>query len=354
MTFSIFQDTWFRFGGAEAVAERAAVALRCSSVIIGLSDAECSVPLAGMDSPRILATTRTSASHGQKLTAGVQAALEWEDSPPVLLAFHHHFGFLVRRHVDQLTVYYVHTPTRFLWAPERVPWELEAFSSNLIEELRERELESARNATALLANSMGTASAVETAYGRSAKVVYPPVIVSLEDERATAPLDLPSDFFLTVTRLVPGKMLDRIIGTTLPIPWLIVGGGRESARLKTMASEGVWFLGPLDRTKVTRMMARARAYISPGIEDFGLAAAEALCYGTPLIAGRGSGVLEIAPDEYSFPFDPTSPSDFQRSATRALDASRLNSDLRSALLDQLSPSRFARNLVSESPWLRCR
>lgn len=91
-------------------------------------------------------------------------------------------------------------------------------------------------------------------------------------------------------------------------------------------------------------MRRARAYISPGVEDFGLAAAQALCAGVPLVAGCGSGVSEIAPYGYVQSFDPEVPSDFRRSAEGILNVPRLSPEMRRRLRRLLSHKRFGTSL----------
>jgi glycosyltransferase involved in cell wall biosynthesis len=73
--------------------------------------------------------------------------------------------------------------------------------------------------------------------------------------------------------------------------------------LKTMAGPTIRFAGNLTRTQVIDVLARGRALIFPGIEDFGITPLEALAAGTPVIAFRAGGVLETLTEEDSLFFD---------------------------------------------------
>jgi glycosyltransferase involved in cell wall biosynthesis len=63
-----------------------------------------------------------------------------------------------------------------------------------------------------------------------------------------------------------------------------------------MAGPRTRFLGHLDRATVDDLLARCRAFIAPGLEDFGIAPVEAMAAGRPVIAYGAGGALETVLD----------------------------------------------------------
>jgi glycosyltransferase involved in cell wall biosynthesis len=281
-----------------------------------------------------LATADPAASHAQVLRAGLQAARGWYDSPARLVVSHHHLGLSISRRSDQETWYYIHTPTRFLWEPDRVPWEASLLPEAELEELRATERDNVARAAVVWSNSQATARRVEAAYGRTPDVLYPPV------RGFQATYTAPGDYFVTVSRLVPSKGLARLVGATLPLPWLIIGAGREAPIIAQRASSSVRLLGGLSDERVGSIVAGARAYISPGVEDFGLAAAAAACTGLPLVVGRGSGVTEVVTRDRVVEYAATSEEEFEVATRAVLDVPRASHAACALLQCELAPARF--------------
>ncbi|GAA4625782.1 glycosyltransferase [Cellulomonas oligotrophica] len=78
---------------------------------------------------------------------------------------------------------------------------------------------------------------------------------------------------------------------------VVLGDGPEASRLRRLAADlPVTFLGHVeDRRAVARTLADADVTLAPGpLETFGLAAAESLACGTPVVAARGSAVAGLA------------------------------------------------------------
>ena len=77
---------------------------------------------------------------------------------------------------------------------------------------------------------------------------------------------------------------------------LVVGTGPEAARLRALAGPTVEFLGWRPDDEVADLLARCRAVLFTGVEDFGIVPLEAAAAGRPTIAlGRG-GALETMVD----------------------------------------------------------
>jgi glycosyltransferase involved in cell wall biosynthesis len=66
--------------------------------------------------------------------------------------------------------------------------------------------------------------------------------------------------------------------------------------LEALAGPTVKFLGRVPDADLPELFARARGFIFPGLEDFGIAPAQALAAGRPVIAYAGGGALDIVQD----------------------------------------------------------
>jgi glycosyltransferase involved in cell wall biosynthesis len=122
-------------------------------------------------------------------------------------------------------------------------------------------------------------------------VIYPPVAVE------TFYWKTPEDYYLIVSELVAYKRIDAAVrvfsknGRRLRI----VGDGPEYGALRRLAGGRVEFCGRVPDEELRELYARARAFVMPGEEDFGMTPVEALASGKAVIAlGRG-GVLESVP-----------------------------------------------------------
>jgi glycosyltransferase involved in cell wall biosynthesis len=225
---------------------------------------------------------------------------------------------------------YVHTPARYLWAPE-----LDARGDNLAARLagpplRAIDRRAAQEATSIAANSRFVADRVQRAWNRPATVIHPPVDVSwIHGGRWRAQLTdadrrvldaLPTDFVLGVSRFIPYKRLEVVMqtGELLDLPVVIAGHGPLEGQLRAMAAEvGVpvhFQIQPSDAL-VYALMERARIFVFPPIEDFGMVAVEAMASGTPVMANRIGGSGESVQDGIGGAlFDPRSPAEVRAAA----------------------------------------
>jgi glycosyltransferase involved in cell wall biosynthesis len=96
---------------------------------------------------------------------------------------------------------------------------------------------------------------------------------------------------LCVSALTPYKRVDVAVDacTRLGRRLDVIGAGPELARLRRRAGPTVRFLGWQPDTVVRDAVARCRAFLFPGEEEFGIAPLEAMAAGRPVIAyGRGA------------------------------------------------------------------
>ncbi|MCY3912648.1 MAG: glycosyltransferase [Chloroflexi bacterium] len=228
-------------------------------------------------------------------------------------------------------VCYCLTPTRFIWMPEAYllregyPAWLPRALAPLLWWMRRWDRAAAQKVTQFVAISQAVAERIRRFYGREAMVVHPPVHTT-----RFAPTTEVGDYFLVVSRLIPYKRIDLAVRacTEASLPLVVVGDGRDLHSLRRMAGPTVRFAGRVSDDEVRRHMARCRAFVFPGEEDFGIAPVEAQAAGRPVVAYAAGGALETVRDGETgvlFP-EPTVPSLLQaleRVTDMPIDAARL-------------------------------
>ena len=192
---------------------------------------------------------------------------------------------------------YCHTPMRYLWdlypayLHEWCPAWKRALLAPLSNYLRLWDFASAARVDEFIANSENVRRRIRKAWRRESQVVYPPVAVENFYWRE------PEDYYLVVSELVAYKRVDMAVRafSRLGRPLRVVGDGPDFKRLKRMATGDIEFCGRVGDAEMRDLLARCRALIVPGEEDFGLTPVEALASGKPVIAlGRG-GTVESVP-----------------------------------------------------------
>jgi len=160
--------------------------------------------------------------------------------------------------------------------------------------LRRWDVDSAARVDLFLANSRFVAERIRRYYGRGSTVLPPPV----DTESFSPGAAVERTYVLVVAALAPYKKVDLAVHACerLGLPLRIVGEGPEAPRLRALAAPGVRFLGRVDSAELRQLYRGAICLLQPGIEDFGIAAAEALACGTPVVALGTGGVLDIVED----------------------------------------------------------
>ncbi|MDX8434627.1 MULTISPECIES: glycosyltransferase [Mesorhizobium] len=198
---------------------------------------------------------------------------------------------------DQPHLCYVHSPVRYAW-DEQFSYLQQGHLGfgpkgmlyrYMLHRLRTWDTRTAHGPDLMLANSNYVRSRIQHIYGRDARVVFPPVALAelpcVEDK---------DDYYVCASFLAPYKRTDLVIRAFNEMPsrrLVIVGEGQQSASLRALAGPNVTFSGYLPRQDYVDTLARAKAMVFAGCEDFGIALAEAQACGTPLIAfGRGGAV----------------------------------------------------------------
>jgi glycosyltransferase involved in cell wall biosynthesis len=201
-------------------------------------------------------------------------------------------------------VCYCHSPPRYLWGMEEAYLESSSHSNWLgrvlfsaaMPRLRKYDWKMAQRVNRFIANSRCVQERILRCYGRESVVIHPPV--SLDRFSATRPRE---DFYLVVSALVPYKFVRIAVDacTRLKRRLIVIGTGPEEADLKQRAGDNVTFLGWASNAVVQDHYERCRAFLFPGVEDFGITPCEAQASGAPVIAFGEGGVLETVQDEVS-------------------------------------------------------
>lgn len=194
---------------------------------------------------------------------------------------------------------YCHTPARYAFEQfdayfprGRTRWR--GLKARAVARLRAWDIATAGRPTHYLANSTAVAERIRRHYGRDATVCHPPVEIEFFSPSGAAR----ADFLLCVGALVPYKRFEHAIQAAeiLRRPLTIVGKGPEERRLRALASSSVQFLSDMTAEELRELYRTCAFFVQPGEEDFGIAAAEALACGSPILALARGGVLDIAPN----------------------------------------------------------
>ena len=214
----------------------------------------------------------------------------------------------VRSGPDALHICYCLAPTRYIWDLESY-LEREQFgpavraAARLVARLYRRwDYAAARRVDHFIAISTEIRDRIQRYYRRDSTIIYPPVEVA----DRFAPSSAIDDYFLVVSRLIPYKRIDLAVQacTRLGLPLIVGGKGRDRERLEAMAGPTVQFIGYVPDEDLPDLFARCRAFIFPGLEDFGITPVQAQAAGRPVIAFRGGGALDtVIPGKTGLLFD---------------------------------------------------
>ena len=213
-----------------------------------------------------------------------------------------------------LHICYCLTPTRFLWLyeqyrqRERIGSLLDLGLKPLLAMLRRWDYAAAQRVDHFIAISSTVQERIRKIYGRESVVVHPPVNTLRFTPDPSAPV---GDYYLIVSRLIPYKRIDLAVKAFQELPnerLIVVGSGRARQSLEALSGPNVTFLGWQPGDRQLELMRGCKAFLFPGLEDFGIAPVEAMSAGRPVIAFRGGGALDtVMPGKTGEYFDEQTP-----------------------------------------------
>lgn len=238
------------------------------------------------------------ASHHQAYLPFYPAAFERFDFSGYDLVLSNKSGFChgVITPPETLHICYCLTPTRFLWLydayrqREGLSNLTSAALQPVLARLRRWDRAAVDRVDHFIAISREIQERIRQYYGRASTLIYPPVDVGRFAPSGRAP----GDYYLAGGRLIPYKRVDLAVQAfnRLGLPLLIYGDGRDRSSLQAMAGPNVTLLGRVTAEELVDLVQHCRAFIFPGLEDFGIAPLEAQAAGRPVIAYAGGGALD--------------------------------------------------------------
>lgn len=223
--------------------------------------------------------------------------------------------------VDTPHISYMHTPMRYAWDqtfdyfnPDNFSWWKRIFISLFIHYIRIWDVTSTDRVDHIIANSEFVGRRIKKYYRRDAdSIVYPPVSIANADYTkkkldyyvAIAPYEANKGGRLIVEAAIKQGFKLKIIGD---------GSLKKELEKKAKGYDKIEFLGYISEKEKWEYLAKAKAFLFCGVEDFGIVVLEALACGTPVIAYKKGGALSTIKDGVNGVF-------FEKSDSKSLIAS---------------------------------
>ncbi|MDD3302719.1 MAG: glycosyltransferase [Candidatus Gracilibacteria bacterium] len=206
---------------------------------------------------------------------------------------------------ETLHICYCHTPTRYFWSHYHEYINMMEFGilnpigkflmPRIVQKLRIWDFIASKRPDFFIANSENTAGRIRKYYKRDASVIYPGIDLSkfrFSEEK--------QDYYLYVGRCIPYKKFDLLVdafnenGKKLI---LVTNTNNKLYReLKSKSKDNIIWMLNVPRHELYELYSKAKAFLFPPEEDFGLVPIEAQASGTPVIAYRKGGALETVLD----------------------------------------------------------
>ncbi len=281
------------------------------------------------------------------------------DDVDLVVSFSHAVAKSVRPPEGVPHVSYCFTPMRYAWH-RRADYfvtsgrfansPLASVRNMLLDHIRQWDRDTADRVTHFVAISRTIAKRISESYGRTSRIIYPPV-----DTHFYTPSDQArKDWYLCVSALVPYKRIDLAIEACnrLGRKLVVIGSGPERARLSRLAGPTVQLRGWQTDEQIRDHLRRCRALLFPGNEDFGIVPVEAQACGAPVIAfGQGGAIETVLQSNETDPgtglfFDSQTP-DSLASAIQRLETApeQFSPALARQKAQRFATARFERELV---------
>ena len=196
---------------------------------------------------------------------------------------------------------YCHTPIRYYWSHYEEYKKDPGFGildpiikliiPPFVWWMRKADLKTIKGVDYFLANSKEVQARIKKYYHREADVLHPPVDV--ERFRPRKPVTK-EDYYVMAGRQIPYKRMDLAIQACnkLGKRLIVIGQGSEHEKLVALGGPTVEFKTGINDQQIVEYFQKARGFIWPQVEDFGITAVEAMAAGTPVIAYGAGGAFD--------------------------------------------------------------
>ncbi len=197
---------------------------------------------------------------------------------------------------DTCHICYCHTPPRYVW--DRYFEYLNnaglgklkrMFAEYFLHRYRIWDSIAGNRVDYYFANSNFVARRIAKIYRRKACVLNPPVRCN-EFSIGTA-----GDYYLVLGQLVPYKRVDLAVEAFKLMPdkkLIIAGSGPNEKILKKDAPANIEFISDVSDTRKVELFKGCKAFLFPGVEDYGITPLEAQACGRPVIGYKCGGILD--------------------------------------------------------------
>lgn len=200
---------------------------------------------------------------------------------------------------DAVHVCYCHSPIRYVWDLYYDYFEgssaiKRAFMPHMIHKVRMWDFQAAQRVDRFVANSDYVGKRIAKFYRRESTTIHPGIRIPeglVSEER--------DDYYFVLSRFVGYKRIDLAIEACNKLGRRLIvagSGGEEEEKLRAMAGPTVEFVGRVSDERLQDYYSHAKAFLFPGIEDFGLTPLEAMAGGAPVLAYGEGGALETVVD----------------------------------------------------------
>jgi glycosyltransferase involved in cell wall biosynthesis len=244
---------------------------------------------------------------------------------------------------------YCHTPTRYYWSHYEEYKKQPGFGllnplirlliPPFVAWMRRADLQAVAGVDHFIANSSAVADRIKIYYERDSQVIYAPV--NMERFRGLA-INEQRYGFLIVGRQVAYKRFDIAVEVcnALKLPLTLIGDGPEHKKLRAVAGPTIKFITGATDQDVAQAMTKAKAFLSPQEEDFGITQIEAMAAGCPVIAYAKGGSLDaVVEGKTGLFFNDQTPESLQE-ALKRFELTRFTPKILQMHAEEFSEERF--------------
>lgn len=204
---------------------------------------------------------------------------------------------------ETLHIGYIYTPVRYYWSEHTRYLKHPGFgilnplikrvAPGQISKMRLWDFAAAQRPDIMLGISTSVVERINKYYRRPAHVLFPPVNLANFPINGGARTG-----YIVLSRLIPYKRVDLAVKVAkkLDLDLTVIGRGSELKKLQKMAGASTKFITNASDEQVAELLGKAKGFLFPGEEDFGITKLEAMAAGTPVIAYRGGGALDTISD----------------------------------------------------------